>query len=326
MIINDKELYTHFCKVQKKLPIYFNDWYLDSVCGKGKWDVLLYLIDKKIIAVMPYYPSLLGMGLFGKKLAMPKITPYMGVYFLFDEDINITKKLSEEKKIMSLLIEALPKHSYFNMRFHESIKNWLPFYWKGFSQTNFYTYVIKDLTNLDLVYSNFRSSVRNKIRKADKLVKVEISEDIEAFYQLNKMTFERQSLSIGYSKDFLIRQDKALKANNARTIFFAKDLDNRLHSALYLTHDLFSVNIHLVGENPDLRNSGAGTLLVWEAIKYTRNTLNLNRFNFEGSMIENIEANRRSFGAEQVCYFKISKVKSRILKSVFFILDLIGKN
>ena len=31
----------------------------------------------------------------------------------------------------------------------------------------------------------------------------------------------------------------------------------------------------MVGENPDLRNSGAGMLVIWEAIKFTKNQLQL---------------------------------------------------
>ena len=81
--------------------------------------------------------------------------------------------------------------------------NWLPFYWKGFVQHTMYTYVIQDISDLNEVFSNFKSTVRNKIRKAEQLVKVEISEDIEAFYRLEKMTFNRQNLSVGHSLDTL---------------------------------------------------------------------------------------------------------------------------
>ena len=107
--------------------------------------------------------------------------------------------------------------------------------------------------------------------------------------------------------------------------FWLKTAKNRAHSALYLTYDQVSANVHLVGENPELRSSGAGTLLIWEAIKYTRDNLGLNQFDFEGSVIERIEENRRSFGAEQVAYHKIQKVNSVLLKFVFFFLDLAGK-
>lgn len=41
---------------------------------------------------------------------------------------------------MNYFIDNLPKFDYFNMNFHYSITNWLPFYWRGFKQTTRYTY------------------------------------------------------------------------------------------------------------------------------------------------------------------------------------------
>lgn len=323
MITKDKKQYSEFCKSHKKLPVYFNDWYLDYACGQENWDVLIYREDERILGVLPYYMS--KVSFVGKKIGMPKITPYMGVYLVIPEGIRNVAKSSFEKKVTSALIEALPKYQYFNVRFHKSFTNWLPFFWKGFMQKTMYTYIIKDISDMNEVYANFKSSVRNKIRRAEEVVKVELSEDIETFYHLNKMSFDRQNMEIGYDLMSLIKMDQMFSENNARVIFLAKDNENRFHSALYLTHDQNSANVHLVGEDPGLRNSGAGTLLVWEAIKYTRNVLKLNQFDFEGSVIENIEENRRSFGAEQVAYHKIQKVNSLILKLVFFLSDVVGK-
>ncbi|MDX9883902.1 MAG: GNAT family N-acetyltransferase [Prolixibacteraceae bacterium] len=323
MIVKDKKQYSAFCKSYKKLPVYFNDWYLDYACGKENWEVLIYLEDKKILGVLPYYIS--KIPLIGTKISMPKITPYMGVFLVLPEGIKKVKKISFEKKVTTTLVEALPGFKYFNVRFHKSFGNWLPFFWKGFMQNTMYTYVIEDISDLDEVYSNFKSSVRNKIKKAEQIVEVETSDDIETFYRLNKLTYDRQNMAIGYDLTSLKKMDQVFSENGSRTIFFAKDKQNRVHSALYLTHDQNSANVHLVGEDPSLRNSGAGTLLVWEAIKYTRNSLKLSHFDFEGSVIEKIEENRRAYGATQVAYHKIRKVNSLLLKFIFFFSELINK-
>lgn len=323
MIVKNRTQYAQFCKSHKKLPVYFNDWYLDYACGKENWEVLIYIENEQIYGILPYYSSKILFA--GKKIGMPKITPYMGVYLAIPDGMKKVNKNSFEKRVTTALIDALPKCQYFNVRFHRSFYNWLPFYWKGFVQHTMYTYVITDISDLDEVFSSFKSSVRNKIRKAEQLVTVELSEDIEAFYQLNKMTFDRQNMAMGYDLPNLRKMDQAFSENNARVIFLAKDNENRVHSALYLTYDQVSANVHLVGENPDLRNSGAGTMLIWEAIKYSRNILGLNQFDFEGSVIENIEENRRSYGAEQVAYHKIQKVNSVLLKFAFFLSDLLGK-
>jgi len=80
MIVKDKKQYSIFCKSYKKLPVYFNDWYLDNVCGKKNWDALIYMEDGKIQGVLPYFMS--GIPIIGNKIAMPKITPYMGVFLV----------------------------------------------------------------------------------------------------------------------------------------------------------------------------------------------------------------------------------------------------
>ncbi len=312
MIVKDKILYARFCRSYENLPVYFNDWYLNCACGENNWEVALYVENEQVYGVFPYYWN--EISLVGKKIGMPKITPFMGVLLVIPEKMKKVNRGGLEKKIVGALIGSLPNVKYFNVRFHRSFINWLPFFWKGFTQQTMYTYVLQDISNLDEVFSNFKSSVRNKIRKASQLVKVEINNDIEAFYRLNKMSFERQDKKIGYSLSNLVRMDKAFADNNARTIFFAIDDQGKAHSALYLTYDRVTAYVHLIGEDPALRNSGAGALLVWEAINYANKNMGLTEFDFEGSVIENIEENRRAYGADPIPYHRIRKVNSWPIK------------
>ena len=62
----------------------------------------------------------------------------------------------------------------------------------------------------------------------------------------------------------------------------------------------------MVGDDPELRSSDAVQLLVWKALEFV-SSIGLTEFDFEGSMIESIEAVGRAFGAKQVPYFAISK-------------------
>lgn len=214
---------------------------------------------------------------------------------------------------MQALIDQLPRYAYFEQKWHYSVTNWLPFYWRGFEQTTRYTYVIEDLHNLDKVWQNVSSSYRNKVRKAEKLVEVRTDLPIDEFYSVNMLTFSRQGFSPPYSQELLRRHDAALAERSRRKIFSAHDKNGDIHSALYLIWDSESSYVHMAGEDPLKRNSGAGILLIWEAIKFTSQELSLERFDFEGSMIEGVERVRRDFGAEQVPYFCVSKTESRLL-------------
>jgi len=62
-------------------------------------------------------------------------------------------------------------------------------------------------------------------------------------------------------------------------------------------------------------------LIHWEAIKHFYGKVRY--FDFEGSMIENVEANFRKFGAVQKQYFSISN--KSILREIKKVIKLIMK-
>ena len=107
------------------------------------------------------------------------------------------------------------------------------------------------------------------------------------------------------------RHDAALAAHGARQLFRAVDAEGRTHSAAYLVWDRQAAYYHLSGDDPSLRASGAGLLLVWEAIRYSSEVLGLQCFDFEGSMLPGVEQVRVSFGAVQTPYFHVWKYSSR---------------
>jgi hypothetical protein len=307
--MTNKEKYRQFCQKEKDIPIFNKDWWLDSVCGKDNWDVVLVEKGQEIFASFTYYKK---KKVIYEVIAMPQLTQTMGVYIKYPEKQKNDKKLSYEKDIMGKLIELLPDYDIFNQNFHYSITNWLPFYWNGFNETTKYTYLIQDIHDIDTAWNNFSSSARSKINKAKKNLMIQESNDIKLFYEINKMSFDRQNISMPYSFEFIQNLDFYCKKNNSRKILFAKDTDNNIHVAIYLVWDNRSVYLIMSGGNPKLRNSGAKNLLVYEGIKFAiENNL---IFDFEGSMMENIEIYNRSFGAKQTAYFNISKTNSKFLK------------
>ena len=308
--MTNKEKYRKFCEVEDNIPIYSKDWWLDCVCGEDNWNVAIIEKNSHIVASMPYF--VLHKKSIFTFINMPKLTQNMGPYIKYPEKQKYDKKLSYEKDIMNRLIDLLPEYDMFNQNFHYKITNWLPFYWKGFNQTTKYTYIIKDMPDIETAWNNFSKTARSTINKAKKNLTIDESDDIELFYEINKMTFDRQNRSMPYSFEFIKNLDLHTKKNKSRKILFAKDIKGNIHVAVYIIWDFHSVYLIMSGGNPELRNSGAKNLLVYEVIKFAiENNLT---FDFEGSMIENIEAHIKSFGAVQMPYFNISKTNSKILK------------
>jgi len=318
--INCKEAYRELCNHEPTIKLFSKDWWLDSVCGEKNWDVILVTENAQVVAAMPYY--------FRRKfvfniITLPKLTQTMGPWLKYNPNMRYSTRLSFEKKIFTELINKIPKVAYFRQNFDYSITNWLPFYWKGFKQSTRYTYVVEDLEDLDSVYSGFDRKKREKIRKAEGNVEVKISTDIELFFKINQMTFQRQGLEVPYSLPFLKRLDGECAKRDCRRILLATDKHNRIHSALYLVWDEQSAYLLMSGTDPEFKNSESNTLLTWEAMKIAENRVK--KFDFEGSMMENVEEFFRGFGAVQRPYFSISKTNSRLFGILFSARKLIKR-
>ena len=223
---------------------------------------------------------------------------------------------------MNQLIKQLPEFHYFSQNWHYSQINWLPFFWQGFQQTTKYTYVIEDLSDLDKVWNGFRENIRGDIRKASGRFNLVIDDQssIDDFFKLNKKVFVRQGQNQPFMRDFILNLDNACKKNHSSKIFIAVDKEGRHHAGVFLIWDKNSAYYLMGGGDPNLRNSGATSFCMWEAIKFSSTVTK--KFDFEGSMIEPVERFFRAFGAKQKTYFTITKTPSLLLRIRAAILSL----
>jgi Acetyltransferase (GNAT) domain len=295
--------YQQFAQNHPGLSVFVQPWYLDAVCGVGNWSFVCVEKQENVVAVMPFF---LKKKLHWQYIAMPHLSRMMGVHML-----PSYRNTKHEAKIYTELIEKLPQFAAFEQDCQYELTNWLPFYWKGFRQTTRYSYRIP-LHNLETVWENIASDYKNnKIAKVSSKVTINPKTDLNDFFKIQNQSFERQGKESPISLDLLQKLDIALAENQSRTIFSAIDKETKaIHSALYLIWDKKSAYLLMAGDDPTLRNSGAGILLVWEAIQYAKNELQVEYFDFLGSMTQGIEGVRRQFGAEQVPYFRLQKENS----------------
>ena len=303
-----KKKYRELCEKEPTIPLFSKDWWLDSVAGSDNWDVALIETGGKIVASMPYViKKKYGLTF----LIQPPLSQTLGPW-IRETDAKLANQLSREKDLMQALIEQLPKFDHFSQNWHYSRTNWLPFYWKDFKQTTRYTYVLKDLSNLEKVFSEFSHAKRKNIRKAEKIIKVVYDISANDFYENHKMTLSKQGAEISYSYDLFKRiYQVSYEKNFGRTIA-AYDENNHLHAALFIVWDDMSAYDLISTIDPDFRNYGAASLLIREIVCYT--SVFAPKFDFEGSMIEPVERSFRQFGAEQVPYFSLTKTPSRLLR------------
>lgn len=307
-----KSAYRALCESESTIPLFSQAWWLDAVAGEEHWDVALVEKGGKVLASMPYVqhrrkPMVL--------LGQPPLTQTLGPW-LRNTGAKQATRLSRQKDLMGRLIGALPRYDHFRQNWHHSQTNWVPFFWAGFSQTTRYTYRIPDLSDGKKVWDGLQTNIRTDIKKAQSRFGLHVRTDLDVgdFLKLNVQTFERQGKRLPYSAGLVERLDAACRGRRARQIFIAEDSEGRRHAGAYVVWDSNSAYYLMGGGDPELRNSGATSLCIWESIRFAATVTR--SFDFEGSMIEPVERFFRAFGAEQTPYFAVSRTPSRLLRAL----------
>ena len=240
-----------------------------------------------------------------KHVCMPALTQKLGILFA-PSAARPVEAQSKNQRRTTELIEQLGDTASFHQNFHENFIDWLPFYWQGYAQTTRYTYVLEDISDLTSVWNGMRPNHRRDIQRATRLgIRIIDSLDIAKFLELNRKTFTRQGLEPLASDELILRLDRACSANAGRKIFAGVDSQGRIHAAVYIAWANDTAYYLMGGSEPNLRKSGAQLLALWEAVIFANSVVK--RFDFEGSMLHQIEHGFRGFGARQVPYFSITK-------------------
>ncbi len=197
--MSNREIYRKFCGQEKNLPLFLQYEWLNGILKADEWDIIIEQRGNEIAGAMPVY---FRKAAFLRIITQPLLTPYLGVWLKYPENQKQVTKLSYEIEITEALIDKLPKADGFNVKFYPTFNNWLPFYWKGFSQTTQYTYVINHDQTLESIYNEFKESNRREIKKAEKNLHIEISPDWISLYNLYVSSFNEKKQKIVIDKSY----------------------------------------------------------------------------------------------------------------------------
>jgi GNAT acetyltransferase-like protein len=304
-----RERYRRFSEQSDSLTLFLRSWWLDATCGPEAWDVALAEHAGEIVGALPYLRrTRFGMVM----LTQPQLTQHLGPWIgaAFSSSVNPARA----KDIMEELIAGLPPFTRYSQNWSPAITNWLPFHWAGFKQTTRYTMRLPELSDLDAVWRGFQANARTDIRKATGRFQLRLRPDptLSDFLDVNRLTFARQHMKVPYSREYVARLNAACVARNCSKIFVAEDANGRAHAAAYLVWDANAAYYLMGGGDPALRNSGATSFCIWEAIRFAATVSKA--FDFEGSMIESVERFFRSFGALHVPYYHVTQNRSFLLR------------
>ncbi len=281
-------------------------WWLDAV-APGQWAEAVVASGGQVQARLRYMLLRQG-GL--RVLGMPLLTQTLGPWFAPMEG-KYAQQLARQKDCVEGLLTALPAHDLFLQRFHPDVTNWLPWHWAGYQQTTRYTYVLPDISDPAKLWPEFRYNIRNDVRKAQKRfgLKPTTERGDEVLFEIYRKTFQRQGEQPQISLELLQRLCRTCRERGSGETLYVADGDGRVHAAALIVWDRRCAYYLLGGGDPELRNSGAHSLLLWEAIQ--RAAPRARSFDFEGSMVEGIERFFRAFNARQVAYSRVWGARKR---------------
>lgn len=314
----NKEIYQQLCAQEPTLPLFAQPWWLDAAAGTENWDVALIEKGGLVLATMPYLKHRRA-GF--RILTQPWLTLSLGPW-LRPSTAKTPRRIAQQKELLQGLINQLPPFDHFQQKWHYDQTNCLPFRWNGFQQTTSYSYVLPDLSDLTAVWNGFQENIRKEVRKASGRLQLCVRDDrpLDDLLRLHSLTFDRQGKTPPCPESIIRRIDAACAARNQGRAFIAEDVEGRQHAAVYLVWDHNSAYYLLGGGDPALRNSGAASLCMWEAIRFAATVTK--RFDFCGSMVEPIEHFVRAFGGNQCQYFSVSKTPSKVLAGFLFLRSL----
>lgn len=281
-------------------------WWLDAV-APGQWAEAAVTSGGQVQARLRYVLLRQG-GL--RVVGMPQLTQTLGPWFAPMEG-KYAQQLARQKDLVEELLAALPPHDLFLQRFHPSMTNWLPWYWAGYQQTTRYTYVLPDVREPAKLWPEFRDNIRNDVRKAQNRFGLKLSTELgdDVLYEIYRKTFQRQGEQPQVNAEQLRLLRRVCRERDSGEVLFVVDGDGRAHAAAFMVWDSRCAYYLLGGGDPELRNSGAHSLLLWEAIQ--RSASRTQSFDFEGSMVEGVERFFRAFNAQQMPYSRVWGTRKR---------------
>ena len=253
----------------------------------------------------------------GGRVFMPKNTQSLGLYLCKEgEEKNGELQLIDLQRQAEIIIKAidrLPKSNSIDIRLSCNNTYILPFLWRDFIISPRWTYRIDDLSDITSVFESFSHTVKKNIRKASKRVTISTEYRFEYLTHILDATYQHQNRKNPEDYPRLKQVTAAAIEHNAGRMFTAIDKDGIIHACSFVIYDENICYAWCGGSNPEYRNSGAKSLIWYEAIKFASTVSRV--FDFEGSMIESIEAFVKQFGGIPTVYYNVEK--RTLLQHVF---------
>lgn len=233
------------------------------------------------------------------------LTPHCGL-FLQPIDGHQTTIHSKRKQVIEAVSQFLATRSE-KIRTLSFPPDWVdlqPFNWSGYKILTRYTYTLELSIDQASLFEGMSSKTRNAISKAerdgvevtDQVDLDEVLDILESSYARNRASFQREQferlIQSGSSAGILECEVAKFNGKSVATGIFLYDSKR----TYYIAGGYRQQNGH----------NGAGALAIWSGILAAQKR-GAEVFDFEGSMIPEVEKFFRGFGGQMVRYHQVNK-------------------
>lgn len=230
-------------------------------------------------------------------------SPHIGLYLLDikGSESTVRKRTKDTLKAMATYLEAQLEPIIY-CTFPPEWTDMQPFIWQGFQVSPRYTYQLRTDRSEEELMAGLDKGTRNLVRRAEKDgLSARVAEVEERHFELVSNTFSRKGIKV--DRDAL----KTLMTNKeaVHSAFAIEVLqEDNITAVAYCLFDSNSAYYIAGGGDPEHRHQSAGTYALWSAILEAKKR-GVEVFDFEGSMVPEIESFFRGFGGEMVTYHQV---------------------
>ena len=313
--MTDKERYIQFAAQTPELPLFLQPWWLEAVCVGKEWDVFIAQDEKaNIIGVMPY---LLRKRLGFRYIIMPQQTQLGGIW-VCPKVADSPQRTSEVCLYMKERLDQLGIAYYYQQYIPgsvcvDSMRE------MGFDIRERVTYRVDDWNDLDALVASFSKNKRRQLQKASNL-HAERTMSVEEFYLFHTRCLAARQRKCRYSRAFLLELERQARQREQCEILSIHNANGQVLAAAFLVWNQSYMYYLIPTYDPAFGDSGAGALLVLEAIKSAREKKV--QFDFEGSMEKGTAEHYRQFGSIPVTYYSVEKTYKPLFRIALWIQKL----
>lgn len=283
--------------------IFHSSWWLQA-CGQDFEILVCRDKEGRLLAGIPL-PREKRAGLIHFQSNL--LTPYLGPIFDLSKASKTFQKLSLMRRWGECLARAIRGYDFLSYGVGTEGPDLQGFLWASFVVTVYYTFRFESGCSINRVFEQIDPRHRGKLTTAlrQQQLTLEVGDNMDAFMMLNKQTFDRQGLATPWEESVARRLWAAAKARGQADIYLTRTVDGIYTAGVLVVHDHRTSYNLMAGGHPEKRGLGGGNLVVWQAIQ---DALRAGRaFDFEGSVLRDVEHYFRGWGAEAKPVFCLQK-------------------